>query len=251
VAASHPVLYYPMANNQAGLALLGQGRAEDSLPWFSEAVRAGRSQREAFLYDRALALVALGRRGEAERDLAAALRLRPGMDKARVMLGVALAERGEYGGAVRHLEMAARSDPSLVMARVELAWVLAACPDDRVRDGRRALKLGLAARAATGGRSRRALEVLAACYAENGMFEEAVRTARLALSCPGGGEGAETTSEGSSAASSAAGAAEHSARVEAALRLYESGQPLRLVPVPQGGGAGRGAAPGPGASRGP
>jgi tetratricopeptide (TPR) repeat protein len=54
-----------------------------------------------------------------------------------------------------------------------LAWVLSTSPQDAVRDGKRALDLGLKACEATEYKQAHILSTLAACYAETGDFENA------------------------------------------------------------------------------
>jgi cytochrome c-type biogenesis protein CcmH/NrfG len=76
-------------------------------------------------------------------------------------------------GALAAYAEAIQSNPANAEAHVELAWLLATHPDDRLRDGRRAISL--ARRAITLGSAHPALyETLAAAYAEAGDFDEAV-----------------------------------------------------------------------------
>ena len=53
-----------------------------------------------------------------------------------------------------------------IAARVELAWLLATCADESIRDGKRAVKLAESVIEWAGGRSARALEVLDAARRE-------------------------------------------------------------------------------------
>ena len=58
--------------------------------------------------------------------------------------------------------------------QARLAWTLATCADDSLRDGARALELARAAVATSKNRSVMAREALAAALAETGDFEQAL-----------------------------------------------------------------------------
>jgi tetratricopeptide (TPR) repeat protein len=61
------------------------------------------------------------------------------------------------------------------------AWLYATCPDARYRDGKKALEHAAKARELMGGKPDGDLEPLAAAYAENGRFDEAVRWQKKAV----------------------------------------------------------------------
>jgi hypothetical protein len=61
-----------------------------------------------------------------------------------------------------------------------LAWLLATCPDDRIRDGSRAVIL--AEKVVAKDRSSANMDTLAAAYAEVGSFSQAIRTQEEATS---------------------------------------------------------------------
>ena len=62
-------------------------------------------------------------------------------------------------------------------AQNDLAWLLATCPDNSVRNGQKAVELAQQAVQLSNGRSPEILDTLAAAYAEAGRFHEAVETA--------------------------------------------------------------------------
>jgi tetratricopeptide (TPR) repeat protein len=62
-----------------------------------------------------------------------------------------------------------------------LAWVLATCPDDSVRNGIQAVQYAEKACRLTGFKQSGMINTLAAAYAESGRFPEAVATAQTAI----------------------------------------------------------------------
>src|SRR5262249_44896952 len=72
-------------------------------------------------------------------DNDAALRIDPKEALALSNRGNASGGKGEYARAIRDNEEALRLDPKAASAHNYLAWLLASCPRDAVRDGKRAL----------------------------------------------------------------------------------------------------------------
>jgi tetratricopeptide (TPR) repeat protein len=98
-----------------------------------------------------------------------------------VRRGDAYAERGEYQKAVADYKEAVRLAPDNDEACGSLAWLLATCPEDRVRDGKRAVELATKACELSGWEDADFLRTLAAAQAECRNFEEAVRWQKEAL----------------------------------------------------------------------
>lgn len=88
---------------------------------------------------------------------------------------------GRPGEAVADFERSIEIAPNLSSARTELAWLLATTAEDGVRDGGKAVEHALVACELTGRKDSRALEALAAGYAETGRFREAVETQQEAV----------------------------------------------------------------------
>ena len=61
------------------------------------------------------------------------------------------------------------------------AWVLATSPDDKLRDGARAVKMATKAAESTGYETPHILSTLAAAYAETGDFENATKWSQKAV----------------------------------------------------------------------
>jgi tetratricopeptide (TPR) repeat protein len=95
-------------------------------------------------------------------------------------LANALRRKGQYRDAVAHYESALQIDPRSVLTMNNLAWLLATCADASVRNGTRAVEIAARADALSGGEDPLILHTLAAAYAENGQFSQAVETAEHA-----------------------------------------------------------------------
>jgi len=63
----------------------------------------------------------------------------------------------------------------------DMAWLLATCPFDEIRDGKEAVRLAERARAITHDQEPAVLDTLGAAYAEAGKFKRAIETTRKAI----------------------------------------------------------------------
>ena len=95
--------------------------------------------------------------------------------------GTLLLKRGKYFDAITDLETAVRREPRHVTASNDLAWLLATCPVEAFRDGKKAVKYGLAACTLSEFKDSQHLDTLAAAYAEQGQFDKAVETQNNAI----------------------------------------------------------------------
>jgi tetratricopeptide (TPR) repeat protein len=126
-------------------------------------------------------LLARGMLDEAVEHLTKTLQIDPQFVNARIFLGQALTAQEQFEAAVVQFQNAITTDPDNLAAINSLASLLAACPNDNVRDGARAVQLIEPACAATGYRDPVLLSTLAAAYAEVGRFPEAIATATRAM----------------------------------------------------------------------
>jgi tetratricopeptide (TPR) repeat protein len=85
-------------------------------------------------------------------------------------------EQSPFAEAAARLEQALQLQPDSVDALNELAWLCATCPEPKLRDAAKALRLAKHAADLTGRKDPGVLETLAAAYAEGGQFAEAIRT---------------------------------------------------------------------------
>ena len=115
------------------------------------------------------------------RPHAAALDLRPTDATVHNELGRLLAMRGDAPRAMTHLREAIRLQPGRAPFLMDLAWLLATHDDPTIRSGGDAVVLAEQACAATQYQDPRALDVLAAAYAEAGRFREAREIAQRGL----------------------------------------------------------------------
>jgi tetratricopeptide (TPR) repeat protein len=115
-----------------------------------------------------------GRLDEALADLSQYARLHPEDPRTYRARAAIHKERGAPAEALADLNTAHRADPENPLFCNSLAWMLATCPDDRLRDGDRAVTLARQACEATGWNNSYCLDTLAAACAETGVFTEAV-----------------------------------------------------------------------------
>jgi tetratricopeptide (TPR) repeat protein len=112
-------------------------------------------------------------------DYTSAITLNPRFAYAYNNRGNAWDDIGRYDKAIADYTKAMALKPNDPTAYSNLAWVLATCPDERYRDGKRAVTL---AEKASGIReTAHILDTLAAAYAEAQMFPEAIKTEEKAI----------------------------------------------------------------------
>jgi protein O-mannosyl-transferase len=128
----------------------------------------------------ASALAEQGRRDEAMAQFREALRLHSDSDS-RIQLATLLVQAGKPGEAVAEYRQVLAVKPYQPDVLNNLAWLLATCSDETVRNGAEALRLAEHACRLNGFGDAQTLGTLAAAYAEAGRFTEAADTARKAI----------------------------------------------------------------------
>lgn len=234
---------YPKAWGNLGSALLRQGKYEEAIEAYQQALRQDPSLAGFARKNIGGALMMLGRQQEALEQLHAAHELAPDDDEIRPATGNEAAQavgrliatldrepknieaasnladlylqQNRAKEALPHLEQVLRQQPDNLIARHNraiaafqlghfaearrlyeevlarddaqtgtlnnLAWLLATCPDDAVRDGSKALELTQTALRQAGGRHAVLERTQAAALAECGRFSEAVTVADAAF----------------------------------------------------------------------
>ncbi len=211
---------YAQAHYNLAVVLAKTGQLDEAMEHYRTAVRI-RPNNAAAHYNLALALAERGKLGEAAEHYRTAIRIKPDYAKAHNNLGLVLARMGKLDEAIEHYRRAIRIRPSHagahrnlavalerqgkigqaiayyrrtlqikprdLKALRNLAWLLATAPQEKLRDGPKALELaGKAVQLAGDEPSAALLDTLAAAQAEAGRFPEAVTTAQNALQLAAG-----------------------------------------------------------------
>ena len=158
-------------------------------------------------------LLRQGRINDAIAHCQEAIRIRPNDTDAQNNLGLAYLQQGNEAGGFVHFERSLAANPNNLNARINLAWVLATSTDPARRNGARALELVSGIARGPGRDNPIVQRTLAAAYAENGQFAEAIEIAEQARQ-----------------AALAAGNAGLAADLERSIAAYQSNQPIRTGP---------------------
>lgn len=196
------------ANYSLGIMMASSGRTAQAVQRLTAAVKYNPNYTEA--------LMALGdtfrfsgRFDAALKPYADVVRINPRAAEARLAYAMTLVRLRRYRDAKAWLEASTRFQPDRPELTHALARLLAAAPDNAVRDGQRAL--ALAEELAKTANTTVVGETMAMALAETGRFAEAVEVQRSVL-----------------AAVERAGLAQDARRITANLRLYERRQPCRV-----------------------
>jgi tetratricopeptide (TPR) repeat protein len=218
------VSMYAMAHVNLGIADLNLHRLDEARRSYGEALRVAPEHLRAHS-NLAYLLFQQGEFEGADLHWRKALEADPHNAKALCFRGLVAERRGEYAAAARHYRAALQENPDFLFVATQLAWLLATCPEAAVRDGRQAVVVATPLISASGGRSPRAFDVMAAACAEAGDFDAAVRYAERALSVA-----AEPVSTGRPAVDAGdvtPGPDYSSEALRRRLELYRSGKPFR------------------------
>jgi tetratricopeptide (TPR) repeat protein len=191
----------------AGIVLEAAGRDRDALTAFTNAVDADPAMLEAHM-SLADALRRTGRDGESLPHYAEVIAKSPAVSQAQFGYAMALVHLRRYKDARDRLDSAMRTYQDQPGFAHALARLLAAAPDDSVRDGARAMTIMQELL-----KSQRTLELtqtMGMTLAELGRFDEAVRWQRDAMS-----------------AAAQSGRTDLTARLSENLARYESRRPCR------------------------
>jgi len=170
---------YAEACNNLGVVLRQKGKVDEALVHFQKALQINPGYAEAHI-NLGNALLQQGRVDEAVVHYQKALQIKPDSVEAHINLGNALLKSGRTDEAITHYQRALQIKPDFLEVLNNLAWLLATCPDARVRDGALAVKYAERACELTHYDVIPMVGTLAATYAEAGRFDDAISMAQKA-----------------------------------------------------------------------
>lgn len=160
-----------------GDALVRKGLPDEALVHYQEAITLQPDYADAY-YNLGSVLFAKGRIDDAISQWQKALEIQPNYADAHTGLGNALLQKGPVREAIAQYEKALEIAPEDPHSRNNIAWVLATSSDSSFRDGARAINLAQEAVELSGGKEPNFFRTLAAAYAENNRFSEAISVAK-------------------------------------------------------------------------
>jgi protein O-mannosyl-transferase len=178
-----------IARLQLGLVLGRQGKLAEAEDAFRRVLKL--QPDEATAHNNLGNVLALENKPqEAVPHFEAAVRLRPDNASAHNNLAISCRKLGRIDEAIAHYREAIRLQPEGLQAINNLAWLLAAEPEARYRNGAEAVALATRACELTKYENPLPLATLAVAFAETGQFPEAVAYAERAQELAGPGQSA-------------------------------------------------------------
>ncbi len=206
-------------NYNLGLALARENKDEEAAYYFSQALADEPNFPKAEL-NLSKAHNNMGimfaKRGEIDKAIEhflKAIEIEPLNDRAHHNLAQAYHSKGNISEAVKHYREALQLNPVSAETLAGLSWILATSSKDQFRDGAEAVRLVRRACELTNYNDAEMVNVLAAAYAENSQFEDAVQTSQHAIDL-----------------CLSAGNKKRAADFTAALQVYQARRPYRAGP---------------------
>jgi tetratricopeptide (TPR) repeat protein len=151
------------------------------MKWLDEVVALNPTRPQAYM-ERARGLLDQQNWTKGLNDITKAIELDPNNAAAYAWRGGVYHRMGRYGRAISDYERSLQIEPDRMHVLNNLAWLLATCPEDEIRDGPRAVGLARRACELSKWQNPPMLGTLAAAYAETGQFEKAIEYQEKAIS---------------------------------------------------------------------
>ena len=169
-----------VAENNLGIVFLQKGNLDEAISLLQAAVDL-RPENSPAHENLAKALLQKGQVTDALVHYRRLLELQPDNIEVHNIVGTVLIQQGQAREAVEEWQKVLAIQPDNGNAMSNLAWVFATSPDDSLRDRAKAVQLAEQAMRISGGRIPIIFRTLAAAYAENGRFSEAIQTAQRGI----------------------------------------------------------------------
>ena len=170
---------FPDALNNLGNDSLDRGDPDTAISLLSKSVRIEPINASA-RYNLGNAFLQKGDFDQAVAQYQAALSINPHAAQIHSNLGCAFIKKGNLFDGIKELKITRDLQPGNPVYNINLAWVLASCADQSLRNGPKALEYAKFA-VRVGGNNPEYFRILAAAYAQSGLFQEAITTATTAL----------------------------------------------------------------------
>ena len=198
-----------VAENNLGIVFLQKGQLDEAISLLKSAVDL-RPDNSPAHENLAKALLQKGQVADALVHYRKLLELQPDNMEVHNIVGTVLVQQGQIREGVEEWQKVLEIQPDNGNALNNLAWVLATAPDDSLRDGSRAVQLAEQALQISGDRIPIVFRTLAAAYAENQQFPQAIETAQ---------QGVELANKQGNFALAA--------ELQSSIALYQENRPLR------------------------
>lgn len=174
-----PSPYYDIALAMRGHCWLFKGEQDKAIADFDKLLQLY-PERTDVLLSRSRAWYSKGEFDKAAADADGLIQANPKDVNAYMMRALIHRQKGEFAKHIADLTQVVRLDPEHAFALDYLAWLLATIPDEKLRDGKRAIEYARKAQEINGEKPG-ALVALAAAYAADGQFAEAIKWQKKAI----------------------------------------------------------------------